>query len=215
VKIHWSKNPLETEVELDTPQEEKLLRACVCNDELISILAQVQGVITWDDKGPEDAIKEARKEMEEYSRISEHVDTIIPVFRQSLMASHIGDCVCVAASCIKCRAERFLGINTIKGLNKNAGASLDEAFSKSKVVTNDGHDYDLKRALDYLHDYDPAELYAEKVKTYDWYPKFFPKWKESATQAYEWLKKYQEEHYPDYNHANEDLAKDLRLVYSL
>lgn len=215
MKIHWAKNPLETEIELDTWQEERLLAVSVRNEELLAILAQVQGVITWDAKGPEDAIKRARLEMDEYHRISEHVEKILPCFRQSLMGTHLGDCTSTASSCLKCRAEKFLGINTIKGLTADAGGAIERAFSNSKIVTSDGHDYDLRKALEYLQTYNPEIDQSANLEKYGWYKKFLPQWKESATKAYKWLKTYQEKHFPDYDNAKEDLQKDLRMVLSL
>jgi len=209
MKIHWAKNPLETEVELDTPQEELLVKAQLRVDELKYVLGDIELAVE-DNNKIEDVIENV------FSVIT-RADDLVPAFRNSLMGSHLGDCVCIAASCIKCRTERFLGINTIRGLNKHAGDAIAGAFIKAKFETNDGHDYDLKKALDYLKNYNPEtdSDIAKNLEKYSWYRKFFPEWKKASNEAYEWLKIYQERHYPDYDHVKEDLEKDLRLVYSL
>ena len=193
MKIHWAKNPLETEIELDTPQEEKLLRESIWKEELKFFVLEIRENLE-EAKGADEAVKQVRKTFEDYDKISEHVDTIVPVFRQALMGRHLGDCVCLACSCQKCRAERHLGIRTIKGLNKHAADALSGAFDKFKIETDGEDDYDLKKVLDYLKNYDPetdTEV-AKNLTKYEWYRKFFPDWKKSAHEAHEWLKLYQE-----------------------
>ena len=113
VKIHWNENPLRTRVELDYHGEKdqfKLkLEIDIPKDKFFQAsyyLNRRQGDIDLD---------KARRAVDEKfifdkdgdeigeSGLSRQVDQFFNAYISELAGEHLGDCTCVATSCVKCR----------------------------------------------------------------------------------------------------------------
>jgi hypothetical protein len=49
--------------------------------------------------------------------------------REALTDQHVGDCTCVACSCIKCHAEQLAEVDTLPGLGKHSTRLLGSALA--------------------------------------------------------------------------------------
>lgn len=113
----------------------------------------------------------------------------VQMYVADLQYSHGGDCVCWPCTCSKCRAESFLGIDTIKGLGKHEGRKIMSAFGN-----ND--DRSIDEALEVLktpYDYEKRHSSWEKY-TREEYERHIPRWEVEKKRAIAWLEKYKEEH---------------------
>jgi len=188
MQIVYKQNPLRTEVILDEAEKKELWYKTKI-EEMRSVISNAffrleEGDCLNLQRAREILdIKRFYSSKDKKAEIDERTDESYNEYLDALRDLHIGDCTCVAMSCIKCRAEDMLGIDTIKGLGQHAASFIQGTFSK------DGKEDSIEDALDYLRNYKPHadwegwEVHAER-------------WRQEAKEAYEWLVKYRDEHFP-------------------
>lgn len=184
MEIRWNENPLLTEVMLTDHEREILAyRVALQNacDDFFSIGYDA-------DKNSADEIGAAV--MKAYKR-AEDMDghrKEAAYYAGALASTHIGDCTCDPASCMKCAAEALMNINTISGLGKHEANKVRGAF-------RDGRS--LAEAVDYLRTHDPDDAGPDswKSKHPEMWADSVPRWREEQRRAYEWLVRYQAEHF--------------------
>ena len=102
-----------------------------------------------------------------------HVNLLHACMISSLTSSHVGDCICLPCSCIKCQAEDMLGITTIALQPSRVNAYIAEAFqhvdtldaailfleNQINVSASCLHKTDKKAALDYCNNYKNINFY--------------------------------------------------------
>jgi len=177
--IIWNPNPLKTRVEIDD-RDRQMMRLKIENNFLFGRLYDAYTNVG------RYSIETLETDMEA------HVDRMLSYAEKCLRSDeqHCGDCTCVPASCGKCRAEGYLGIDTIEGLGKHEAGYISRSFIGGRTI---------EKALDYLENY---EVGAETRETFITQHKYTEEqfaalaesWKKQADRAYEWLKNYGEEH---------------------
>jgi hypothetical protein len=213
MKIIWKPNPLATIVELDE-FDKKLLRQRLEIEDLKERNFSAHFELdpesrAWHNKeikerSLEEAVTSALKKLDvsyvqgdekrgtEPKLYSEHLDEEFDLYVKELSAKHCGDCTCVACSCLKCRVEELIGVDTIKGLKKHAAYKIDSAFDTQ--TGSDDPKILLDRALSTLRNYNP-------VKPESWsggnesFQVHVPRWLSEAKEAHDWLLAYQKEHF--------------------
>ena len=129
MKITYNKNPLFTTVELDE-NEKKELWYKIKIQEMEEILFSAHFYLEekyFDLKRAKDDLDPdyyCNEEDNKKSKLDERCDMLLETFLSELQSNHIGDCTCVACSCMKCHAEGLLGIDTIKGLGKHTAHKI-------------------------------------------------------------------------------------------
>lgn len=103
---------------------------------------------------------------------------------KQLVEQHVGDCCCVPAQCLKCEAERFASVNTIKGLEKYAAT-----FIRTQMEGGKGID----ETIAFLRDYQPTFRSLAEQTCFEVYA---PQWTKDAKSAHDWLAGYKQEHLP-------------------
>lgn len=201
MKIVWKQNPLETVVELNKKDIEKL-KDCIYNDLITEITYSANYLFNQKQRTPFEKFLRfvTRKEYiakdkitphymdiltnpEKYKKYSEeHLNYKI----EALSSYHCGDCTCVASSCPKCSAEDDLGINTIEGLMKHAASYVSEAFEKCTNIDD---------AISYLENYNFVPEHPEQWIRLGGYDQYIPGRKEEIKDAIKWLKKYKKDHF--------------------
>lgn len=73
----------------------------------------------------------------------EDVDSLYLAAVLALKGGHEGDCTGHSASCMKCYAERLLGIDTISGLSKDATIEIWDLFQSMAVPDSRIKDSDV------------------------------------------------------------------------
>jgi hypothetical protein len=94
---------------------------------------------------------------------------------------HNGDCVCSPMSCLKCRAESLVGIDTIRGLSKYSADKIFHAFSKNR---------DISGAIEELR----VPYNKEHERFEKWWLPHIDRWNKEREEAIEWLLAYKKEH---------------------
>lgn len=191
MKIIWNQNPLMSAVEVDE-QDKRTLLLAIQNEEYVEILCSLD---MWMDgkikKDTPPTIEDIKGQVSKWGEICnmdiDHEDVQRMV--DYLQSSHGGDCTCWPATCPKCMAESYLGIDTIKGLGKHEASNIMSAFGK------DG-DRTIDEAIDALK---IPYKYENRHKAWDKYPreeyeKHIPRWEAERARAIEWLEKYKQEH---------------------
>lgn len=188
MKIIYSENPLSTVVELEKIEEDALL-IIVLNEELKHHLFKINYTL----KHKNLSVKETLREIEDLSDPEYYIDnrgspmeglakTLTNDYLKALRGPHVGDCVCVPCSCTKCTVEYYLGIDTLRNLDKHEASFILNAFAST-------HNRGIIAALDYLKNYQPrAEWDGWEVNA--------KRWKKEANGAYKWLKRYKKYHFP-------------------
>lgn len=193
MRIVWNENPLKTQVHLDAP-DLKLLKTAIKYDDAYMTLIDISNYVDKDNIN----LKAINKVLSEYfiRDDADEYDSDLEYYIDALLDTHMGDCTCVPAGCVKCRAEDLLGINTIKGLSKYAANYIVMAFRDDRSISE---------ALEYLKNYEP-DIGDELKKMYpDTWKELEKRWKANADKAYEWLLGYEfnrgmreaSNHYPD------------------
>lgn len=121
----------------------------------------------------------------ERSRLDKRTDELYEYYLAECDNAHVGDCTCVAASCMKCHLESMLGIDTMPGLRKHEAAAIDAEFSKGLTI---------EEVIRKLETYDPTQPSEHWKDNPDMWAYHLPRWKQESANAAEWLKKYKEEH---------------------
>ena len=188
MKINWHQNPFKTTVELDEHDKRTILLAYQ-NDEYVQMLVELEFGFTGKYNS------EKFKTMEEAYEISKRWGEIcnldvdseeIRMYIEYLDTPHCGDCTCVPMSCIRCRVEEMLDIDTTEKCGKHSFRNVEGAFGK------DG-DHTIDEAIAIL------EKPREYIKPSTWpdsvgYEEHIPRWKKEQEQAVSWLKRYKERH---------------------
>ncbi len=193
MKITYNKNPLWTTVELDE-QEKRELWYKIKVKEMEELLFDAYFHLREKDKHFN--LESARKAVEpdyylgvtdnEKSDIDKRCDEMLEYYLAELQANHVGDCTCVACSCMKCHAEDLLGINTTKGLGKHSAYKINAAFGNKNEKT-------IEEALEFLNNYNPIKGDAWSKFSQEEFDKHVPRWTAEAKLAYDWLLKYKNE----------------------
>jgi len=195
MKIVYNENPLQTVIELDD-NEKKLFWHKIKIKQLVELLFSAHFGLTYKSsfKNDKERIKYAEQAVEpgyysskweegtgsKRAKMDDRVDEMYQWYLETLSGPHCGDCNCVPVTCPKCLAEDILEIDTIPGLGKHEAAKIDAAFRKGKSINE---------VLKYLKSW---ELDKEKHKGYEFH---FERWRQETINAYNWLKKYKEEHF--------------------
>lgn len=197
MNIIWKPNPLTSIVEVDDNDKERMLLAYK-DDRYCSLLIRIQNGVKGKFNQPKWTLEQVETEVEKWRKICEmDIDSPeLTAYIDDLSGVHIGDCTCIACSCMKCWGESLLGISTIEGLGNHEGANLWSAFTKPGRDTYDEdswHD-DIDLALEYLNtpiSETPNKHYEGKE---DLWKSCIPRWESERKNAYKWLKAYKEEH---------------------
>jgi len=190
MKINWHQNPFKTTIELDDRDKQMILLAYQ-NKEYTEILCDLnlrfKGSIKKDEPFTMDIIQ---KEVDKWGDICNlEVDSEeIQDYIKWLNTEHVGDCTCVPCSCIRCRVEDMLGINTISGLGKHSAYKVQGAFGKDGNRTIDEAIEHLEKPMD------RTKPEAWKNHTQEEFEKHVPRWEKEREIAASWLKRYKEEH---------------------
>lgn len=180
MKIEWTPNPLTTRIHLDKNEVDRL-RDKIIIEELEDIAFNAHYELTYN-QDTEAAIKASDPEYymgeDSPTGMEKRVDELLGWYLKELGQSHSGDCICLPCSCVKCRAEGLLGIDTIAGLGNKEGYYIHQAFHESD---------DIDGALEYLKNYNPEP-------TENWMVDWISKWINNARGAHDWLKNYKKEH---------------------
>lgn len=189
MKITYNENPLRSTVELDET-DQTIFRLKIKVEELQDCLGSVQ--MSLEDGEYLDRAKKMAYSFEDFEEsgvFDKRIDKLFNWYVESLRDTHCGDCTCVPASCIKCRAEDILGINTLgSSPGKHSLRYIDSAFGKNNEKT-------LLEAIEYLKNYKVDALKPESWtrSTQEEYESYIPGWEDSAKKAYEYLKNYAQE----------------------
>jgi hypothetical protein len=187
MKITYKENPLDTVVELDE-HEKKELWYKIKIDEMEDRLFMAH--YYYNKEGGADDVQYYLDPeyycTDEKSPLDKRCDQMLEWFIEELKGYHNGDCTCVPASCIKCHAERKLGIDTIEGLGKHSAHKIDHAFREHGTID---------AVLESLKEFNPKISDVWKNNREGW-EEHLPRWKQEAKHAYDWLLKYKEEHGP-------------------
>lgn len=179
MKITYMENPLETTVELDEKEKEIfLLNIKLLNMEENRLMAEY----ALDDGNMKNVKEYISRSLDDKS-FEEYVQRLYDTYLEELMSSHVGDCICVACSCMKCHAESILGIDTISGCNKYMGNSIFSAFRKYKNI-----DTVIEKLDNYKVELSPKD--EESWEKAGGYSQHIERWTNDAKKSAEWLKKY-------------------------
>jgi hypothetical protein len=189
MQIVWAQNPLATGVELDVV-EQTLLWHKLKIDALESRL--YRAYFRAKDNAPIPEVLSAFDieyiggDSKKHERLfDEELNEELQMSLKALAESHDGDCVCQPCSCLKCRTEELLEINTIGGLGKYEASAIGGAFRKS-LGSLDGAIEALKET--------------KIVNTNAKWPRadfevHIPRWLCERKLACEWLMAYRAEHF--------------------
>ena len=207
MKITYNADPLCTTVELDDNEKKELwykLKIEALEEKMYSAYFTLTSN-DWYHKTVkprtfEEAIEEATKELdpsnwmcdEGRSIVDKRVDLELEFYVGALRSTHGGDCTCFPASCPKCRVESLMGVDTIAGLNKHSAHHIYALFKECSGAT-------LSYVIERLRVYEPVQ--ATKPEHEEAWVKlggkeqYFPRWKQEALEAYNWLVAYRNEHF--------------------
>lgn len=207
MNIVWAPNPLRTVVELDDA-DRTLLRERIKSEEFENYITSAAFALDpgFDTKRTlEQGLAEARRwldlghilddEERHGKTFTQRLDEKLAWCIEELASEHCGDCTCVPSSCLKCHAERLIGIDTTKGLGKHEASKIGGAFRKGKT---------LEEVIAWLADYRPTwnETWRDRA-TFD---QHVPRWIEEGKRAHAWLVEYRSAHFADVNRTTS--AKD-------
>lgn len=178
--ITYKPNPLASTVELE-PIELLVLRHRIAEDLAKQKIILLK--VAFEQKDYKRVEKELSDPFSYYGRpLDERVEEDVEYSVAALMDSHCGDCTCVAASCSKCRAECFIGIDTIDGISQHAAHYVMTAFSVIENAVFVRHHDDVDLAL--------KTLAEPTVATEDWHKDHVDRWRAEKEEAFEWLQNY-------------------------
>lgn len=196
MKIVWAPNPLRTVVELDDA-DRTLLRERIKSEEFENIITSAAFALDpgFDTKRtPEQGLAEARRwldlnhllddEVRHGKTFTQRLDEKLAWCTEELGREHCGDCTCVAASCLKCHAERLLGVDTTAGLGKHEASKIGCAFRDGATI-----DEAVQRLADYVPTWN--ETWRDRA-TFDLH---VPRWIEEGKRAHAWLIAYRSAHF--------------------
>lgn len=200
MKILWNDNPMRTSIVLDS-SERRWLSALVRCEELEEILGDAHHALDPTERawrvekgfsGPRtdrEVIERALFELRfnyvsgevkyDDRSFSDRIEERAEMFAKELESGvHEGDCTCVPCSCLKCHAERLIGVNTIEGLTKHHGAAIAHRFAAGKTSAD---------VIVALRTYVPNPTDDERLRL------AHPRWVCEAREAADWLERYRAE----------------------
>jgi hypothetical protein len=181
--IHYHPNPLQTVIELESHDLERLRLKLTIDD----LQDRIYGAHFHLEPGKYFDVEAAIRSLDVHSLEEEpferKIDRLVDICVDELRGQHIGDCTCQPCSCMKCHAERLLGIDTIKGLGKHAAHKIDTAFAVERS---------LDEAIAWLDDYKPERGEAWLRFPQADFERHIPRWTEEARQAAAWLREYRQ-----------------------
>jgi hypothetical protein len=191
MKISWHQNPFKTKVKIDDSDKERILLAHQ-NEEYSNILCDLNmdlnGKYNRKTLTDLEVIKEKVGKWGEICNLT--VDSKeIQAYFDYLNTEHLGDCICIPCTCMRCWVEEMLGIDTLKGLYKHSASDVHGAFGKTGENSIDEALEQLKEP----HTYETRHSAWEKYPREE-YEKHIPRWDEERKYGLEWLQKYKEEH---------------------
>ena len=183
MKIVWNQNPFKTSiVEINDDDRRNLLKS-IQNEEYVELLCGLDCDIHNE---PEITLEKIGQRIQKWRVITDMEEDHDKVNRMVayLSAEHLGDCTCMPATCIRCLAEDYLGIDTKKGCGKHQFRNILSAFEGNVSIDTAISKLEEKR---------------EYVKPENWpdaiiYENHIDRWKRETKEAAEWLKKYKTEH---------------------
>jgi hypothetical protein len=199
ISIEWERNPLATKIHLDDDALERFkLRFTLIrlHDELFSAYFYLKGLEGADLKehfSPERALQELKPAYElEYKDDAELIELLAKQFYfedylAELTGHHAGDCTCIPCTCMKCMAEDALGVNTIKGLDKQGAHRIDSLMRQGLT---------LSQTIDALENPTFERATTGARWTEGEFNKHLPRWTADSKKAAEWLRKYRDDHFP-------------------
>lgn len=191
MKIIWHQNPFKTKIEIDDRDKERILLAHQ-NEEYSNILCdlnlELNGKYNRQALTDLEVIKEKVGAWGEICNLKVDSDEIKAYF-DYLDTEHLGDCVCVPCTCMRCWVESMLGIDTLKGLGKHEASNVQGAFGKDGERTIDEALEELKIPYSYETRNSAWDKYPREE-----YEKHIPRWNREREYAVQWLQKYKEEH---------------------
>lgn len=198
MKIEWDVDPLSTRVFIDE-QDRKYMRQ---NIRLQAALSAINYRDLRDRaKTTEDAEMYA-KYIKRYDDIafdeddvSAHIDEEVVMYEEELQSCHVGDCICFCCSCMKCRAEGYLGINTIEGLGQHEGSKIDDCFTDTSTKPWKRIKRTSDEVIALLSKPTPREKNEHwKNSTQEAWDACIPRWEKEREYALKWYQNYIEEH---------------------
>lgn len=190
MRIDYHQNPLRSQVFLDET-EKKLLKATIKNELLLEALAAIWYQFRTKEPPSLEKIKEEVSffDDDEDGVLSVRVNDLYDVYIKELEESymHIGDCTCVPATCYKCLAEEYAGVDTIEGLGKHLASKIDRAFKDSSTS--------IDEAIDFLSKPISEEPNAEYINHPEMYRTHRPRWEQERVSALKWLINYKIKHF--------------------
>lgn len=198
MKIEWEVNPFETRVLLDDA-DRKALRLAIRLEAALSAISHRD--LRDRAKTPEDAemyakyIKGYDDTAFDEDDVSADTDKEVIMYEEELQGPHVGDCICFACSCYKCRAESYLGIDTIAGLSQHAASKIDSCFTNTttkpwsrKTLTAAETIAELSKPISRTKN----EHWANQPQ--EAWDACIPRWEAERNQALRWYQTYAEEH---------------------
>lgn len=186
--IHWHQNPFMTRLGLDERDHLMILNAYQ-NEEYSEILCRLNmgfdgtyGTPILTDVEDVKDIASGWADICNLTIESERIQAIISYANME----HMGDCICVPCSCMRCQVEEMLGINTLKGLGKHPASKVQGAYGKDGSKTID----EAIAILATDREYRKPDTWPDSVG----YEKYIPRWENERLSAVVWLKAYKEEH---------------------
>lgn len=193
MKITYTPNPLATFVELDE-HEKELFRLKLKIELLEECVFGAQYCLGMNPYAKNKFDVESAKRDLDYDeeKADARVNELLEHYLEELKGQHVGDCTCVACSCLKCHAESLLGIDTLKPFpGKHAMYHIASAFSRYNPETkqHDGPEVSLDEAIEKLASYKPTSSWLGWMTHTD-------RWAHEAKSAYEYLVTYRSNHFP-------------------
>lgn len=184
MKIEWNENPLRTKVIISDEEAAALVLKMKTN----TMLRQSKIAKKYLEEGDaEKALQWIDQIVTDSERESAYDNP--KSYQEALLDTHIGDCTCVACTCMKCISEYELGIDTISGLGKHEAHAIACAFGDWMV--DDGGAVSIDVALERLKNWKPKE---DALKDWDNRDDHIQRWIREHKVAYEWLLKYKTAH---------------------